>query len=297
LIVVSGLLLMLTSFLLDVAAGARPWAEGYRFGGTLHPNTAACYCALIVLAACALAAQSKQRVVWWGVAATALVLLWLTNSRTALAALGVTWLTVWWLGRSPVLRTLTMAVLATLSGGFLMFLGTAGRDFGNWLLDIALLGRTSDVASLTGRVPLWQELLDYVHDRPLVGYGYESFWTRSRIEDISKSQEWAIESAHSAYLELMLNVGWIGLLLVVLVVLSAAWHAGWLYAHTRLAGCGFVFGALLFGLVNGALESLFVRPYYPTVATLCGLCMIALFELNEQAERALRSSFAPTAAR
>ena len=39
--------------------------------------------------------------------------------------------------------------------------------------------------SLTGRMPIWTELMRYVDRRPLTGYGYESFWTAENIEDLS----------------------------------------------------------------------------------------------------------------
>ena len=44
----------------------------------------------------------------------------------------------------------------------------AGIDLG--LSDYLLLGRTEDASSLSGRIPLWTELLGYVEQRPILGY-------------------------------------------------------------------------------------------------------------------------------
>ena len=38
----------------------RPWAAGYRFSGTVHPNTQAGYCGLLCLAAVAMAGDAKR---------------------------------------------------------------------------------------------------------------------------------------------------------------------------------------------------------------------------------------------
>ena len=34
-------------------------------------------------------------------------------------------------------------------------------------------------------MPLWTELLGYVKQRPILGYGYDSFWNARHIEDVT----------------------------------------------------------------------------------------------------------------
>lgn len=69
-------------------------------------------------------------------------------------------------------------------------------------------------ANLTGRTDLWVFLLS-MHTNPALGTGYESFWLGPRLAAV-----WArfvgsgINEAHNGYLEVYINLGLIGLLLL-----------------------------------------------------------------------------------
>jgi O-antigen ligase len=79
---------------------------------------------------------------------------------------------------------------------------------------IRMLGREPD---LTDRTPVWNMVLDMVTN-PLIGAGYESFWSGNRLIDI-----WArmgvssggIIQAHNGYIEIYLNLGIVGLVLLI----------------------------------------------------------------------------------
>ena len=72
------------------------------------------------------------------------------------------------------------------------------------------VGRTS----LSGRPEIWQLVLSQ-QTNPLLGTGYESFWLGPRLESIW-SKGWAINEAHNGYLEVYLNLGYVGLFLLLL---------------------------------------------------------------------------------
>jgi exopolysaccharide production protein ExoQ len=72
------------------------------------------------------------------------------------------------------------------------------------------VGRTS----LSGRNEIWQLVLSQ-QTNPLLGTGYESFWMGPRLESIW-SKGWAINEAHNGYLEVYLNLGFVGLFLILL---------------------------------------------------------------------------------
>jgi O-antigen ligase len=74
----------------------------------------------------------------------------------------------------------------------------------------AAVGRDS---SLTTRTEIWKILLG-VHANPLVGTGYESFWLGSRLQSIWMSDIGTVTEAHNGYLEIYLNLGLAGLLLL-----------------------------------------------------------------------------------
>jgi O-antigen ligase len=73
-------------------------------------------------------------------------------------------------------------------------------------------------ATLTGRTALWDLVLSLAKN-PLVGTGFESFWLGPRLEKIWSVYFWRPNEAHNGYIEVYLNLGWIGVsLLAVLLV-------------------------------------------------------------------------------
>lgn len=80
---------------------------------------------------------------------------------------------------------------------------------------ISGLGRRTD---LTMRVPIWEMLLKFDTD-PLLGAGFESFWSIERLEIIWR-QFPGIVQAHNGFLELYLNIGMIGLILFFITITS-----------------------------------------------------------------------------
>jgi exopolysaccharide production protein ExoQ len=73
--------------------------------------------------------------------------------------------------------------------------------------------------TLTGRTELWADLLS-LGTNPLIGKGYESFWLGSNIEYLWEKYWWHPNQAHNGYLEIYLNLGWIGLIIVFFMIFS-----------------------------------------------------------------------------
>jgi O-antigen ligase len=108
--------------------------------------------------------------------------------------------------RSPAKLTVTVPVVF-LVYMFLFFGLGLGNDFA------AAAGRTS----LSGRPEIWHIVLSQ-HTNPLLGAGYESFWMGPRLERIWESGMGRIIEAHNGYLETYLNLGYVGLFLVLVFV-------------------------------------------------------------------------------
>ena len=53
-----------------------------------------------------------------------------------------------------------------------------------------------------------------LHTNPLLGTGFESFWLGSRLETVWNMSVKGIQEAHNGYIELYLNLGWVGLFLL-----------------------------------------------------------------------------------
>jgi exopolysaccharide production protein ExoQ len=80
---------------------------------------------------------------------------------------------------------------------------------------ITMLGRKPD---LTTRVPMWRGLLEMAGS-PIWGTGFESFWLGDRL-DFLWTQYGALIQAHNGYLETYLNLGIVGLTIIVCTILA-----------------------------------------------------------------------------
>jgi exopolysaccharide production protein ExoQ len=68
--------------------------------------------------------------------------------------------------------------------------------------------------TLTGRTNIWNAVLS-THTNPLLGTGYESFWLGRRLTEVWRKTGIGINEAHNGYLEVYLNLGLIGLFLLL----------------------------------------------------------------------------------
>ncbi|WP_426958447.1 O-antigen ligase family protein [Muricoccus radiodurans] len=75
-------------------------------------------------------------------------------------------------------------------------------------------------ASLTGRTYIWDEIRVAISRRPLLGYGYSAFWVSDtyRVLAIQRTVNWKVPNAHSGYLDVMLQLGWLGMALLLTMV-------------------------------------------------------------------------------
>lgn len=75
--------------------------------------------------------------------------------------------------------------------------------------------------TLTGRTEIWSTLLE-VPVNPVVGTGFESFWLGERLVQLWRVPIVAgINEAHNGYLEMYLNLGWIGVTLLLIMMVAA----------------------------------------------------------------------------
>jgi len=101
----------------------------------------------------------------------------------------------------------------------------------------ASLGRDT---SLTGRTELWADVLK-MPAHPLFGAGFESFFLGDRLTTLWQKYWWHPNEAHNGYIEIYLNLGWIGISLLALLFVTgyrhivAAVRAGSNVANLRLA--------------------------------------------------------------
>lgn len=158
--------------------------------------------------------RTRRLIAHGAVLAMVLWLLWMANSMTSLSCLilagGLIAMTsLVRVARKPAVVHLMVAAVVCFSFSVL-FLDV-------WGAALETMGRNP---TLTGRTEIWKALL-LVGGNPLFGTGFESFWLGERLQKI-----WSmgtllegINESHNGYLEVYLNLGWIGVaLLAVLIV-------------------------------------------------------------------------------
>jgi exopolysaccharide production protein ExoQ len=97
-----------------------------------------------------------------------------------------------------------------------------------------LLGRDM---TLTTRTEVWPMLIK-MNSSPLLGEGFNSFWSGERLEKIYN--ELHIIQAHNGYIETYLNGGFLGVVLLIALVIASMWaikrdlRTGLDYARVRM---------------------------------------------------------------
>ena len=115
------------------------------------------------------------------------------------------------------------------------------------------LGRNT---TLTGRTDIWRELLR-LDLNPWMGTGFESFWLGPRTEYFWMKYEFHPNQAHNGYLETYINLGWIGLGLLLLVVVAGYRNIIRLYERDSIAGSlglTFLIVALVYNITEAAFK-------------------------------------------
>lgn len=151
-------------------------------------------------------------VVWLSRSATGLVVLLAGNS---LAVLGY----VWQRNRTRLRWPHYWAALA-LGGGALVTCALRFKDL------LAMLGKDP---TLTGRIPMWNLVLaDFASQRPVLGYGMGAFWN-SLSNRLAVQQAagwgWPVAIGDNGWLDVLLNLGGVGCVLFLLLLLSMASRA------------------------------------------------------------------------
>jgi exopolysaccharide production protein ExoQ len=126
-------------------------------------------------------------------AGTGLYLIWQRNRVTGA-------------GLSMVAAVLLLGALTTLWSDPQFALGILGRD-----------------TSLTGRTALWPSVIALIEQRPVLGWGYRAMWQPddpARIV-IDQINQWGASSSHNAFLEIALQLGLMGVAILVMIIVVA----------------------------------------------------------------------------
>jgi len=142
---------------------------------------------------------------------------------------------------------------------FILIIGGSAVLFGNEAVAHAV-GRQTN---LTGRTEIWQTVIPMVPN-PIVGAGFDSFWLGPRLDTMWRLYpSLYLNEAHNGYIEIYLNLGVVGVLLIVLLLLSGYRNAVKSFRYGEAFGANslllaYVFTAAFYSITEAGFREMFV---------------------------------------
>jgi exopolysaccharide production protein ExoQ len=192
------------------------------------------------------------------IAAIAIVLLFLSSSKTALGLALI----------APLLAGLTLFVgrtfrissaifLVSLTLGFVVFSRLTGID-----TDRIAFMLTGD-SSFTGRTTIWAFAETEIARSPFLGWGYQSFWlVGPDAPSILDAPGWVklMPNAHNGYYDAMLELGYVGLAFLVVFLVTSLHVIGRMAERDSRRGW-LLLSVALFIIIYNSLETLWLRAF------------------------------------
>ena len=142
---------------------------------------------------------------------------------------------------------------------------------------LALLGRD---LTLTGRTEVWSAILPSIFQRPFFGYGFYAFWLGMTGEsaNVIRAAHWFFGYAHNGMIEIVLQLGFIGLFVFLLSFVQAVKDALLCYRE-RSIGIDWYIGLIFLALIYNIDEATVVWPTNLLsilyIVACCGLSLTA----------------------
>ncbi|MBO9708933.1 MAG: O-antigen ligase family protein [Caulobacter sp.] len=113
--------------------------------------------------------------------------------------------------RGPATAVVMIWLAVTVIGAAVMIM---------WLEPAIVFKTLGKDPTLTGRTDIWASLMRQSAKHPLTGYGYAVFWQLDSVPAlwIRKETGWNVPTAHNGWLDILAQLGWIGVDLCALVL-------------------------------------------------------------------------------
>jgi exopolysaccharide production protein ExoQ len=144
-----------------------------------------------------------------------------------------------------------------------------------------VLGALGRNATLSGRTEIWNLVVGSIAKRPLLGYGYYSFWQGLKGEsaNIIVGAHWMFGYAHNGILEICLQLGLVGTALFFVTLVQAIGNAWFCLRNGCQPAVEWYIGIIALTLVYNIDESTVLWPIdilsLIYVVACCGLAMAA----------------------
>ncbi len=177
-----------------------------------------------------------------------------SRSKTALLVVFVPaalYVVLWLVRKGPALAVIAIFCAVTATGALGGVLALAP--------EIAFKALGKD-ATLTGRTEIWASLFRRIAERPFTGYGYAAFWEKQSLPAQRVRQEtgWSVPTAHNGWIDILVQVGWVGAVLTALLLLGVLGCALVRGRNTRDGDWSLMF-TLTF-LMSSLSESVLIQP-------------------------------------
>lgn len=202
--------------------------------------------------------SGARRIFGIGIALTALFLLVLSNSKTAFAlalfiplAAGVTMAVRRKLGISPAIQLLILVCC------YIVFSALSG--FTTNRLSYMIYGDST----FTGRQLIWDFAFSEIDRRPILGWGYQSFWlVGADGPSVTDAPGWikGMPNAHNGYYDTLLELGYVGLV-ILLIFLATTLHVIGGIVDTDAKRAWALLSLALYVMAYNFLESAWMRGF------------------------------------
>lgn len=261
-----------------------PLRSGYRFCGMGHPNETALFAISAILAGRVLMIIESvpnrstifnlRNLVLLMVLFECAILL-MTRSRTTLLSGIVALFIVQYVFAQSLNAWLFLFGSNSIALSLGLFLAIVPTSVYNAIFGIAAVGRTTHVASLTGRLPLWEEIIKHWQREPMLGYGYGGYWTTKRVEDFAQMFHWEPPNGHSIYIDALVETGPVGLGLLVATLVVMMFAGLVAFPKHRDYSLLFVIGITGLMSVHGLAESSFFKGCFGPLMFALGIAVLA----------------------
>ena len=289
--VISCMVVLCVSTGLEIIRGQfHPFDGEFRLMGLTHPNNHAQECAAAIfcsIAAIRLIPEHKRFYTLTAIAAFGFMVL--TRSRTSFLAV----LVALGFGALYIMPKRRVFGIGLVVASVVLIISVYGPDVIDSAKHMLLFGRqesAADVGTLTGRTELWSELMTYVAAHPILGYGFEGFWGPVHTASVSLSLGWVVPHAHNGYIEMLLDLGVVGLAVFVWALFAGVFHAQrQLRTTPGNTEALFSITLLVWVIVGMVSEKVFPQTHYASFLTMVVLAREAITSPVPAAQRAIRA--------
>jgi len=232
--------------------------DGTRWRGLFPASTGMAQCLAFLLTPALIPAYGRwtwKRIAYIGVLSFSILM---THTATAPVALLLYVILMLSLG---FLRRLDGRALLAFVIALVVPLGTVLIAFQAQIADFALtiLGRDP---TLTGRTTIWKLLTYPIAMHPLLGYGFYAFWLgrKGASANVLAAAHWDFGFAHNGYLEIVLQLGFVGLAFFAITYFDALRYARLATTKRTNSGIDWYVGLLMMVLVYNLDEAAVLWP-------------------------------------